>query len=219
MGYSTVLFDLDGTLLDTLGDLAASVNFALGEMGYPGRTREQVRQMVGNGVASLIARAVPEGTSPADSERCLGIFRQHYSLHMNDTTAPYPGVLRLLEKLREQGVAAAVVSNKFDQAVKGLCGRWFPGLLGAAIGELPGRGRKPDPAMVEAALGELRRSREGTVYVGDSEPDILTAQNAGLPLVMVSWGFRGEARLRELGVQSIASSPEQLLELLLAGGR
>ena len=214
--YHTAIFDLDGTLLDTLQDLADSANYALALHRLPARTVDEIRQFVGNGVGLLIRRAVPEGTEPEVEEQVLRDFRAHYLLNMENKTAPYPGVPELLDALGKAGVRTAVVSNKFDGAVKGLCQNYFGGRIGAAIGESQGVARKPAPDTVFRALAELGAPREGAVYVGDSDVDIQTAQNAGLPCVSVSWGFRSRDFLTGHGAAVIADSVEELKRLLLA---
>ena len=213
--YHTAIFDLDGTLLDTLQDLADSANYALTLHGLPARTVEEVRQFVGNGVGLLIHRAVPEGTAEELEGQVLRDFRAHYLLNMENRTAPYPGVPDLLDALRAAGVRTAVVSNKFDGAVKGLCQNYFGQRVEAAIGESQGVARKPAPDTVFRALTELGQAPEGAVYVGDSDVDILTAKNAGLPCIAVSWGFRSRAFLEANGARVIADTMQELEQLLL----
>ena len=213
--YHTAIFDLDGTLLDTLQDLADSANYALALHGLPARTVEEVRQFVGNGVGLLIRRAVPAGTAEELERQVLRDFRAHYLVNMENKTAPYPGIPELLDALGAAGVPTAVVSNKFDGAVKGLCQNYFGGRIGAAIGESQGVARKPAPDTVLRALAELGMPREGAVYIGDSDVDIETAKNAGLPCISVSWGFRSRAFLTGHGAQTIADTVEALKELLL----
>lgn len=209
--YDTAVFDLDGTLLNTLEDLTAAVNVSLARMGWGARSRDEVRRFVGNGVEHLIRRAVPDGTGEEETLCCLTVFKEFYAAHMTDHTAPYPGILPMLRTLRERGVAAAVVSNKFDAAVKGLCAHWFPGLIQAAAGESVTAPQKPDPAMVLQALRDLDADHAGAVYVGDSDVDIQTARNAGLPCLSVTWGFRDEAFLRTRGAAVLLHRPEELL--------
>lgn len=212
--YDTIIFDLDGTLLDTLEDLTDAVNHALGELHMPHRTIDEVRRFVGNGVAKLVERALPDGASPEKAAQALAIFKDHYELHKEDKTAPYPGVVELLTTLRERGYKLAVVSNKFDQAVKDLMPRYFPGLIHAAAGEDEDRGvpKKPDPAMVRRVMAELGARR--AVYVGDSEVDMQTAGNSGLPCISVTWGFRDRTFLLENGALTLADTPEEILDLV-----
>ena len=212
--YSTVIFDLDGTLLDTLQDLCDSTNYALALHNMPARSLEEIRRFVGNGVGLLIHRAVPEGTPDDLEARCLADFRAHYLLNMEHRTAPYAGVLELLDGLNKAGIKLAVVSNKFDGAVKGLCQTYFGDRVKVAIGESQGVARKPAPDTVFRALEELGADAQGAVYVGDSEVDIETARNAGLPCLSVSWGFRDTNFLLQQGAQRILSSPADLLALL-----
>ena len=212
--YEAVIFDLDGTLLDTLGDLAASTNRTLTHFGFPQRSLEEVRQFVGNGVEMLIHRAVPSGTGEKQTQECLTWFKQDYMVHMRDQTAPYPGVQNLLKSLRNSGCKVGVVSNKFDGAVKELCREHFGDLLPVAIGERPGRQKKPARDLVDLCVSELNVHPDRCVYVGDSDVDILTALNAGLPCLSVSWGFRSRKFLMEHGATVIVDTPEELWEKL-----
>lgn len=216
MRFHTAVFDLDGTLLDTLQDLADSTNYALAVNGLPGRTLDEVRRFVGNGVGRLIARAVPEGTPEALTAKCLSDFRAHYFLNMENKTAPYPGVMEMLDRLGKAGFHLAIVSNKFDSAVKGLCQTYFGDLIPVAIGESEGVERKPAPDTVFKALKELGVSAEGAVYIGDSDVDIATARNAGLPCISVSWGFRDEDFLLSHGATEIVADPDGLYAALTA---
>lgn len=215
MKYSLVIFDMDGTILNTLGDLAGSLNFALAESGYPLRSIDEVRAFVGNGIRKLIERGVPEGTDAEHTEKVLNDFAAHYKLHCSDMTRAYDGIIPLLKKLREQGVKTAVVSNKADFAVGRLCVQYFDGLFDSAVGEKPEILKKPAPDSVNAVLKELGVDREKAVYVGDSEVDIETAANAEMDCVIVDWGFRDAAFLRERGADVIVSSPEELLKKLI----
>ena len=208
-----VIFDLDGTLLNTLSDLAASVNFALSACGYPERSIEEVRSFIGNGVIMLIHRSVPEGTNAQDEKTCFEKFRSHYLEHMDDTTAPYEGVNALLRTLSQKGIGTAVVSNKLDAAVKGLCKKYFP-LLDCAFGVNSESERKPAPVNVFRALSELGVSKEEALYVGDSEVDIQTAQNAGIDMIGVSWGYRSRKFLLSSGAKHIVDTPEEILSNL-----
>lgn len=201
-----ILWDLDGTLLDTLQDLTDSTNAALHRHGLPGRTREEVRRFVGNGAKKLIYSAVD---GRADPEAVLADFRDYYSAHCRDKTGPYAGISVALEKLGKR-YPMAVVSNKPDEAVKLLAARYFPGLY--ARGEDTDCPRKPDPAMVLQAMKAIGVER--CVYVGDSEVDIATAKNAGLPCLSVLWGFRDRGELEEAGAEHFCESPEALPEVI-----
>ena len=186
-----ILFDLDGTLLETLGDLADAVNYALTHHGYPQRTLEEVRRFVGNGAARLITLAVPEG---ADFAPVLETFHTYYRAHSQVKTRPYPGILEMLAEVRAK-YPVAVVSNKPDPAVKPLCADFFGDIY--ALGEAPGCPRKPAPDMLYKAMADLGVDR--CIYVGDSEVDVITARNAGVPCISVLWGFRDEEEIREAG--------------------
>ncbi len=213
--YSTVIFDLDGTLLDTLGDLHASVNFALESMDYPERSIEEIRRFIGNGVVKLIERSVPEGTDKASEKKCLDIFRTHYLVHMKDRTAPYDGIISLLGELKEKGIVTAVVSNKLHSAVAGLCEDYFCGLIDEAIGVSDENERKPAPINVFRAMEHLKSEKAHTIYIGDSEVDVQTAKNAGLECIGVTWGFRDEDELRKSGAEYIAENTDELKKIIL----
>ena len=210
--YQAVIFDLDGTLLNTLEDLADSTNFALDAHGFPERSLEELRRFVGNGVGNLIRRAVPAGASPEETERCLADFKAYYLANMQQKTRPYPGIPELLKALQTQGCQTAVVSNKFDGAVKGLCRDYFGTLLPVVLGERPGLRKKPAPDLVISCLEALQVPASGAVYVGDSDVDIQTAANAGLPCLSVTWGFRDRQFLLEHGASALVDTPEELLE-------
>lgn len=214
MRFDTAVFDLDGTVLDTLDDLADSVNHTLNAYGFPTRTRDEVRRFVGNGVPLLIERAVPAGTAPDIRARCLADFKAYYKENMYHKTGPYPGIPELLDALRARGVKIAVVSNKFDAAVKDLCRRFYGDLIPVAIGERPDVRKKPAPDSVFTALRELGSAPENALYIGDSDVDIQTAKNAGLTSVGVTWGFRDRALLEREGAQYIIDSPAQLLDII-----
>ena len=207
-----ILFDLDGTLLDTLDELYEAVNVSLAEFGYPRRSREEVRSFVGNGVGVLIRKAVPEGTSEADYETCLAFMKEYYAAHSGGAT-PYPGIMELLYRLKERNIPMAVVTNKPDLPARKLVESRFPGLFDVVIGEVPGRPRKPAPEMPLLVLERLGIGKEDAVYIGDSEVDIQTARNAGLKVVSVTWGFRDEEQLRALGPDWLIRRPEELLDL------
>ena len=199
-----VLLDLDGTLLDTLEDLHRSTNYALERFGYPQRTLEEVRRFVGNGAAQLFRLAVPEGADPGP---VLAVFRERYQAHCRERTAAYPGIPAALAVLGET-YPLAIVSNKPDSAVKALCDEYFPGIY--ALGESDDCPRKPAPDMVYKAMAAIGVER--CVYVGDSEVDILTAKNAGVPCLSVLWGFRDKEALLEAGRTCFCEEPRELPE-------
>lgn len=208
--YDTIIFDLDGTLLNTLDDLADAVNYALRTMQMPERTLEEVRMFVGNGVRRLMELAVPQGTANPQFEQTLETFRNYYGIHCNDRTRAYENVLPLLRELKKEGYALAIVSNKPDSAVKELAKIYFEDLVKVAIGECEGVAKKPAPDTVYAALRELGMPRERAVYVGDSDVDIMTAKNAGLPCISVLWGFRDKEFLTGHGAMQFAEQPGDL---------
>lgn len=212
--YNAVIFDLDGTLLDTLDDLKDSVNFALNRQGYPERSREEIRQFVGNGVKKLIERAVPSSVSKENVEQTLSIFKEHYSVNMQNKTGPYDGIMELLYQLKERKIPAAIVSNKFDPAVKELSRQFFDGYMQAAIGESETVARKPAPDTAYEALAQLGISADQTVYVGDSDVDIQTAKNAGIDCISVTWGFRDRDFLFEHGANIVIDHPLELLKYI-----
>lgn len=219
--YKTVVFDLDGTLLDTLEDLMLSTNAALAAHGMPEHSLEDVRRFVGNGVALLIKRAVPAGTTSDVEAAVLEDFKRHYGAHCEDHTGPYAGIPDLLAHLRAAGVRLAVVSNKGDFAVQELVSRQFPDTFDAILGENEAAGirKKPAPDMVEAALERMGAGRDGLVYIGDSEVDVQTAANVGCPCVSCTWGFRGVDELIAAGATTFVDTPAELERVLLGTAR
>lgn len=213
MPYSTCIFDLDGTLLDTLADLAASVNYALRTHQMAVHSLADIRRFVGNGVRKLMERAVPDGADNPLFDDALETFRQHYLQHSLDTTRPYEGINEVLRELRRRGVRTAVVSNKFDAATKDLCRHFFADSIEVAIGEHEAEGirKKPAPDTVVEALRQLGVTKEGAVYVGDSDVDIETARNSGLPCISVLWGFRDRDFLCRHGATCFVTRPDELL--------
>jgi len=209
--YQAAIFDLDGTLLNTLGDLCDAVNCALERLDLPKRSEEEVREFVGNGVGRLIELAVPEGTAGEVESECLAAFRERYEAHMLDRTAPYPGVIELLTKLRALGVKRCVISNKFDEAVSQLCERFFSGLVDFSVGESPATRRKPAPDSALRAIELMGVPADRTLYIGDSEVDGATAKAAGVDYVGVSWGFRSRETILESGAMTVVDSPDELL--------
>ncbi len=210
--YKTIIFDLDGTLLDTLDDLWGSVNGALSACGLPLRSREEVRAFVGNGIAKLMQRATGE-VSVEMQERALAAFKAHYALHCEEHTKPYEGVMELLEKCKAQGIATAVVSNKADYAVQRLVGRYFGDLIDLAVGENEAGGvrKKPAPDSLLSVMQKLGATPAETVYVGDAEVDIQTARNAGVGCISVTWGFKDRAFLIENGATKLIDCPAEVL--------
>ena len=207
-----VIFDLDGTLLNTLDDLADSTNYALAKFGYPTRTIEEVRQFVGNGVAKLIERAIPDGKKNPNFEKCLAIFKENYAQNMYNKTAPYVGILEMLSNLKSKGLKIAVVSNKFELAVKELCKKYFDGYIDFAAGENEAQGikKKPAPDTVFTVLKEFELNPEDAVYVGDSDVDIMTAKNSQMPCISVTWGFRDEDFLLKNGATILINTPSEI---------
>lgn len=210
MKYKLAIFDLDGTILDTLEDLADAVNYALGEHGYPQRTIEEVRRFVGNGIRKLIERAVPTGLTQEEISKVHQTFSAYYQKHCADKTRPYEGIVPLLQRLRAAGCLTAVVSNKADAAVQPLCQQYFEGLFDYAVGEKAGINRKPAPDAVLEVLRCLGVEKMDAVYIGDSEVDIQTAANAGLDSIIVTWGFRDRAYLESQGGRRFADRPEEI---------
>ena len=211
--YTTYIFDLDGTLLDTLDDLASAVNFALRTHGMPEHSIDDVRRFVGNGVRKLMERAVPDGADNPSFDETFASFRQYYMDHSLDTTRPYEGIPETLAALRARGCRLAVVSNKMMAATQALCRHFFPDTIEVAIGEDEAAGirKKPAPDTVLAALKALGVGKENAVYVGDSDVDIQTAHNSGIPCISVLWGFRDRNFLQQNGAETFISTPSDLL--------
>ena len=205
-----IVWDLDGTLLDTLCDLTASVNAALASCGMPPRTQEEVRRFVGNGAVKLMERAVPAGTDAAAAAAALAAFRAHYAVHANDATKPYPGIPALLSRLAAAGVRMAIVSNKPDFAVRSLAETYFATLMTAAVGAREGVPTKPAPDLVLAAIREMGLTPADCVYVGDSEVDVATAAAAGMRGIAVTWGFRTPDTLRAAGASTLCADVRAL---------
>lgn len=211
---NTVIFDMDGTILDTLDDLTDSVNYVLEKFGIPTRTKEEYRLFFGNGIKYALRCAVPSDVSDDVIDEMFPIFKEYYDLHCLDKTKPYDGILELMKELKSQGYKMAIVSNKIDSAVKELNERFFAEYVSVAIGEKPGIKRKPAPDTVLAALAELGSSKEEAIYIGDSEVDFQTAQNSGLPCISVLWGFRDKDFLIENGATTFADTPADVLQCL-----
>ena len=210
-GHKAVIFDLDGTLLNTLEDLKDATNAALASQGMPQCTLDQVRRYVGNGVRRLMIRAVPDGEDNPLFEQTFAAFKAYYAEHCLDHTAPYPEILNVMKELKERGIKIAIVSNKLDSAVKELNEQFFSEYTSVAIGEMEGVARKPAPDMVEKALRELGVTKSDAIYVGDSDVDIQTAKNSGLECISVTWGFRDIPFLLEHGAKTMIDKPFELL--------
>lgn len=212
--YESVIFDLDGTLLNTLEDLADGVNFCMRSNGYPERTLEEVRRFVGNGIRRLMEQAVPEAVKGEEFERVFEEFRTYYTEHCQIKTRAYDGILELLAALKEKGYAMAIVSNKNHAAVTELSQIYFKDYIETAIGQRDGIRKKPAPDTVLQALKELGKKKETTVYVGDSEVDFMTAENTGMDCVLVTWGFRTVEELSSFKPKKMIGRPEELLNFL-----
>lgn len=215
MKYKLAIFDLDGTLLNTLDDLADATNHVLAEAGFPLRTVDEVRRFVGNGYGKLIERAVPTGTAPEKISDLLENFKKFYVDNCAHKTAPYPGITEMLDRLKSAGVLTAIVSNKGDAAVKELNRLYFGDRVPFAVGECVGIRRKPAPDTVLRVLEEYGMSKSDAVYIGDSEVDVMTAKNAGMDCVSVLWGFRGKETLLENGASVFAENAAELEKLIL----
>ena len=217
MKFNSVIFDLDGTLLDTLGDLRDSVNYALEKNNLPKRTTEEIRSFVGNGIRLLIERSVPENIPLEIVDKCFFDFKEYYKDHSANLTKPYDGIIDLMKELKSKGVKIAVVSNKADFAVKTLMEDYFSGLCDCAYGEREGVPRKPAPDGVFCAVSEMNSEIENTVYIGDSEVDVETSKNAKLPCIAVTWGFRDKKVLESLCPEYIVDSPSDILNIIERG--
>ncbi len=212
MNHSIYIFDLDGTILDTLSDLASSLRHVLRANGLPEKTNDEVRSFVGNGIKKLIERSTSEEAAPL-REKLYSDFTEYYSVHCMDETKPYEGIVSLLLRLKEEGCLLAVVSNKDDYAVKALCRRFFPGIFDAVSGATEALRKKPYPDTVNKVLEELHADRKTAVYIGDSDVDVATAENAGMECISVTWGFRSYDFLKEHGAKVFAVKPEDILSL------
>ena len=209
-----VIFDLDGTLLNALGDLRAATNHALEVRGLPPHSMEEIRQFIGNGIRLLICRAMPEGTPEAEIDAALDDFKAYYAAHIHDRTVPYDGIPQLLTALRKRGIQVAVLSNKIDSASQQLIEYFFPGKTDVVFGEHVGVPRKPDPTSCRMVMQQLGVQPEQVLYVGDSGTDMQTAKNAGLYAVGVTWGFRSKEVLLKYGADVLVHRPEQILQIL-----
>jgi len=216
MKYTTIVFDCDGTLLDTLTDLRNAVNYVLCTHDLPERSVPEVKAALGNGVAHLMRQSLPDSISEAEFNTYLDEFKAYYGEHLQDYTAPYPGMLDVLDTLRAKGYKLAIVSNKIQEGITPLNKEYFGDRLPVAIGERPGLQRKPAPDMVLQALKELGSTQDESIYIGDSEVDVATAKNSGLLCIGVTWGFRDEQLHKDLGVKYIARKAENIVTIIEA---
>ncbi|MBR2592221.1 MAG: HAD family hydrolase [Oscillospiraceae bacterium] len=216
MSYRTAVFDLDGTLLDTLPDLHAALNHALSLLDWPQKELSDTRRNVGNGIRRLIQLSAPENASEEQIDRCFDDFISYYSEHLTVATVPYPGIPELIRSLSDAGVLIAVATNKYDAGAKTIIARFFGDLVSVTLGDTPGAPRKPDRAMVDRVFEITGADPKKAVYIGDSEVDLLTAANAGLPFIAVSWGYRDESALAAQGARIIARSTQELYDLILS---
>ena len=212
--YKAIIFDLDGTLLDTLADLAEGTNYALRVNGFPERTIDEIRRFVGNGARKLIERAVPDGQIEAALEKVRQDFDIYYKVHCKDHTGPYPGIMEMLQELVQQGYSLGVVSNKPDFAVQELIPEYFPGIFASVSGERQGVAKKPAPDLIWEAMKNLQADSSNAVYVGDSEVDLEAAANASIPCISVAWGFKGRRFLEEQHAGTIIEVPAEVFAFL-----
>lgn len=211
---TTLIFDLDGTLLYTLDDLTDSINYVLSEFGFPLKSIDEIRNSVGNGVYLLIERVIPDGRNNPHFDECVESFKKHYSENMFNKTKPYEGVIDILKRLKTDNYNIAVVSNKFDNAVKELVGRYFNGLIDVSVGQRNGVAKKPAPDAVNEVISTLGVDKSECIFIGDSEVDIETANNAGLPCLSVTWGYKDIDFLYQHGASTLVYSPEDIWELV-----
>lgn len=214
MKYKGVIFDLDGTLLNSLEDLCESVNYALNKMGYNRRSIDEVRSFVGNGVDMLIKRALPNDSDDRVQRECLSIFKEYYEIHKKDKTAPYEGITELLYELKSNGISMAIVSNKYDLAVKELNKEIFGNLISTAIGTNEKIKKKPHTDGIMMALKELGLTESEVIYVGDSDVDMMTAHNAGVDVIGVTWGFRDRELLEKMKANYITDNPIEIVKII-----
>lgn len=211
---TTIVFDMDGTVLNTLEDLTVSMNYVLDRFNMPGHRLEEYRLFFGNGVKEALRLSLPEGASADIIDEMMVVFKEHYDAHCLDRTRPYDGIVDVMRQLKEKGYRLAIVSNKIDSAVKELNDRFFADYVDTALGEKTGINRKPAPDMVDAALKEMGSTKEESIYIGDSEVDLMTARNSKLPCISVLWGFRDKKYLIEQGADCFADRPEDIIRIL-----
>ena len=215
MKYKAVIFDMDGTILNTLEDLKNATNYSLRQFGMPERSLEEVRMFVGNGIRKLVERAVPSGTSEEKIAQVLDVFLEYYEIHSADNTSPYPGILELVEKLKKSGIKTAVSTNKADVPAQELGREYFNGIFDLIVGQQDGLKVKPAPDSVNKILSILDIQKEDAIYIGDSDVDVQTAKNSGLDFIGVSWGFRGREFLEKNGAKNIVDNANEILDLVI----
>ena len=209
-----IIFDLDGTLLNTVKDLHIALNHALKMHGFPLKTEEETVGLLGNGIDILVAGAIEGGKSNPLFEETYATFKKYYSAHLNDYTQPYDGIIELLTTLKSRNIKMGIVSNKFDEGVKELANKYFNGLISHAVGTSETIKKKPSPDAVFALIKELNAQKETNYYIGDSDVDINTANNANIPCISVSWGFFSRQKLEQINAQTIIDKPSQLLDII-----
>lgn len=215
MKYKAVIFDMDGTILNTLEDLKNATNYSLRQFGMPERSLEEVRMFVGNGIRKLVERAVPAGTSKEKIDQILDVFLEYYEIHSADNTSPYPGILELVEKLKKSGIKTAVSTNKADVPAQELGREYFNGIFDLIVGQQDGLKVKPAPDSVNKILSILDIQKKDAIYIGDSDVDVQTAKNSGLDFIGVSWGFRGREFLEKNGAKNIVDNANEILNLVI----
>lgn len=215
MKYKAVIFDMDGTILNTLEDLKNATNYSLRQFGMPERSLEEVRMFVGNGIRKLVERAVPSGTSEEKIAQVFDVFLEYYEIHSADNTSPYPGILELVEKLKKSGIKTAVSTNKADVPAQELGREYFNGIFDLIVGQQDGLKVKPAPDSVNKILSILDIQKKDAIYIGDSDVDVQTAKNSGLDFIGVSWGFRGREFLEKNGAKNIVDNANEILNLVI----
>lgn len=215
MKYKAVIFDMDGTILNTLEDLKNATNYSVRQFGMPERSLEEVRMFVGNGIRKLVERAVPAGTSEEKIAQVLDVFLEYYEIHSADNTSPYPGILELVEKLKKSGIKTAVSTNKADVPAQELGREYFNGIFDLIVGQQDGLKVKPAPDSVNKILSILDIQKKDAIYIGDSDVDVQTAKNSGLDFIGVSWGFRGREFLEKNGAKNIVDNANEILDLVI----
>lgn len=215
MKYKAVIFDMDGTILNTLEDLKNATNYSLRQFGMPERSLEEVRMFVGNGIRKLVERAVPSSTSEEKIAQVFDVFLEYYEIHSADNTSPYPGILELVEKLKKSGIKTAISTNKADVPAQELGREYFNGIFDLIVGQQDGLKVKPAPDSVNKILSILDIQKKDAIYIGDSDVDVQTAKNSGLDFIGVSWGFRGREFLEKNGAKNIVDNANEILDLVI----